>query len=95
MNFFRCNAQASYIADDSAHALVMWFYLIPTVILLKVWLCWDNYRQLGGFLGPAKFAIANRNYDGLISGVANFSRYSFQNVHLLQPVDILWKKDVN
>lgn len=83
------------MADNSAHAPVMWVYLIPTVILLKTWLCWDNYRQLGRFLGPAKFAIANHNYDGLISGVANFSRYSFQNVHLLQPVDILWKKGLD
>lgn len=64
----------------------------PAIILSQSWLFWDNYRQFGGFLGPAKFAIANRNNDGLVGGIANFVRYSFQSVHLLQPVDILWEK---
>lgn len=68
--------------------------LFPALILSQSWLFWDNYRQFGGFLGPAKFAIANRNHDGLVGSVANFIRYSFQSVHLLQPVDILWKKVV-
>ncbi|BDM82185.1 ArnT family glycosyltransferase [Acaryochloris marina] len=66
--------------------------LVPAVILSQAWLFWDNYRQFGGFLGPAKFAIANRNNDGLVGGIANLIRYSFQSIHLLQPVDILWKK---
>lgn len=68
--------------------------LVPAIILSQAWLFWDNYRQFGGFLGPAKFAIANRNNDGLVGGIANFIRYSFQSIHLLQPVDILWKKGV-
>lgn len=66
--------------------------LLPALILSQCWLFWDNYHQFGDWLGPAKFAQNSRNPDGFVGTIANLARYSFQSIHLLQPVDIVWER---
>lgn len=65
--------------------------LLPALVLSQIWLFWDNYQQFGDWLGPARFAINSRNNDGLFGAVANVVRYSFQSIHLLQPVNDGWQ----
>ncbi|MEL6222933.1 MAG: glycosyltransferase family 39 protein [Cyanobacteria bacterium J06627_8] len=65
--------------------------LLPALVLSQSWLFLDNYQQFGRFLGPEYFVEINRNNDGLMGGLANATRYSFQSVHLLYPVDKLWE----
>ncbi|NEP58625.1 MAG: hypothetical protein F6K31_16680 [Symploca sp. SIO2G7] len=64
---------------------------LPALVLSQGWLFLDNYHQYGTWLGPPEFALKNQNRDGLLGGVANFIRYGFQSIHLLQPVDWGWQ----
>ena len=65
--------------------------LLPALILSQCWLFFENHRQFGEWLGPAKFGINSRNHDGLWGGLANVVRYSFQSIHLLRPINDLWE----
>lgn len=69
--------------------------LLPASVLSQGWLFLDNYHQYGNWLGPAEFALKNQNRDGLLGAVANFIRYSFQSLHLLQPVDWVYQLLIN
>ena len=66
--------------------------LLPGGVLSQGWLFWDNYRQFGKWSGPPEFAFKNQNNEGILGGVANLVRYSFQSIHLLHPVDALWER---
>lgn len=65
--------------------------LVPGIILSQSWLFIYNYRQFGNWLGPEDFIVRNQNNEGLLGGTANLVRYSFQSIHLLQPVNWLWQ----
>ncbi len=66
---------------------IIMLYMVPGLVLSQSWLFIYNYRQFGEWLGPAEFAFQNQNNDGLLGTIANLVRYSFQSIHLLQPVD--------
>lgn len=72
-----------------------WYWvaaMVPIAIVLsQSWLFLDNYRQFGSWLGPARFAIDNKNHQGWVGAIANLGRYSFQVVHLLAPIDLGWE----
>lgn len=72
------------------HWRIVLLCVLPALVLSQGWLFLDNYRQYGEWLGPPEFALKNKNRDGLLGAVANFVRYSFQSIHLLQPVDWAW-----
>ncbi|MEM6254244.1 MAG: glycosyltransferase family 39 protein [Cyanobacteria bacterium P01_D01_bin.156] len=63
--------------------------ICPGIILSQCWLFAYNYQQFGSWLGPEKFILKNQNTDGLLGGIANLVRYTFQSIHLLEPVEIL------
>lgn len=63
----------------------------PGLILSQCWLFAYNYHQFGNWLGPKELILKNQNNEGLLGGVANLVRYGFQSVHLLRPVEELFK----
>ncbi len=65
--------------------------LFPALVLLQVWLFAYNHQQFGAWLGPPIFALKNQNNDGLLGAIANLTRYGFQSIHLLDPLNQLWK----
>ncbi len=75
----------------ATHWRIVLLCILPALVLSQGWLFLDNYRQYGEWLGPPEFALKNQNRDGWLGAVANFVRYSFQSIHLLQPVDWAWQ----
>ncbi|NQZ96961.1 MAG: glycosyltransferase family 39 protein [Myxococcales bacterium] len=62
---------------------------IPVLVIAQAWLFAHNFSEYGNPSGPERFVAFHRNGDGLLGAFANLTRYAFQSVHLLQPVDRL------
>lgn len=73
------------------HWQAVFLCLLPALVLLQVWLFAYNDQQFGTFLGPPLFALNNQNNDGVLGAIANLTRYGFQAIHLLDPLNQLWK----
>ena len=75
---------ACLVSNNKKNIFLM---ILPVFVMSQCWLFLNNYHQFGGWLGPKEVGNNNQNHDGLVGGIANLIRYSFQSIHFTRPVD--------
>jgi len=66
--------------------------VIPILILSQAWLFIYNHNTFGNWSGPTDFVQSHRNKEGLFGATANMTRYFFESIDFLMPVDLVIKR---
>ena len=66
--------------------------LIPLIVLSQLWLFIHNHIVWGSWAGPIGFVAFHKNQDGLLGGIANLIRFSFQFIDFLSITHVILDK---